>query len=70
MSLAEAMNPSNPLCYGMNGAALPQPHGAPARLIAPVRYGVANVKWLNVAFEVRAATSMGRLMARDYVTIP
>ena len=47
MSLADAMNPSNLLCYRMNGAPLPQPHGAPVRLIAPGWYGVANVKWLQ-----------------------
>jgi DMSO/TMAO reductase YedYZ molybdopterin-dependent catalytic subunit len=29
MSLADAMNPNNLLCYEMNGAALPQPHGFP-----------------------------------------
>ena len=35
MSLSDAMSPNNLLCYEMNGAALPQPHGAPVRLIAP-----------------------------------
>ena len=52
----------------MNGAALPQPHGAPVRLIAPGWYGIANVKWLN-RIEVRDTRFMGRFMARDYVTI-
>jgi len=68
MSLADAMNPSNMLCYQMNGAPLPQPHGAPVRLIAPGWYGVANVKWIN-RIEVRDTRFMGRFMARDYVTI-
>ena len=68
MSLADAMNPSNMLCYQMNGAPLPQPHGAPVRLIAPGGYGVANVKWIN-RIEVRDTRFMGRFMARDYVTI-
>ena len=68
MSLADAMNPDNLLCYDMNGAALPQPHGAPVRLIAPGWYGVANVKWLQ-RIEVRDTRYMGRFMARDYVTI-
>ena len=68
MSLADAMNPSNMLCYQMNGAPLPQPYGAPVRLIAPGWYGVANVKWIN-RIEVRDTRFMGRFMARDYVTI-
>ena len=68
MSLADAMSPNNLLVYEMNGAALPQPHGAPVRLIAPGWYGVANVKWLN-RIEVRDTRYMGRFMARDYVTI-
>jgi len=68
MSLADAMNPTNLLCYEMNGAALPQPHGFPLRLIAPGWYGIANVKWLK-RIEIRDTRFMGRFMARDYVTI-
>jgi DMSO/TMAO reductase YedYZ molybdopterin-dependent catalytic subunit len=68
MSLDEAMNPNNLLCYEMNGAPLPQPHGFPVRLIAPGWYGVANVKWLD-RIEVIDTRFMGRFMARDYVTI-
>src|SRR5690606_39860558 len=52
MSLADAMNPNNLLCYEMNGEPLPRPHGFPLRLIAPGWYGVANVKWLK-RIEVR-----------------
>lgn len=68
MSLADAMSPHNLLCYEMNGAALPPPHGAPVRLVAPGWYGIANVKWLT-RIEVRDTRYMGRFMARDYVTI-
>jgi DMSO/TMAO reductase YedYZ molybdopterin-dependent catalytic subunit len=68
MSLADAMNPNNLLCYEMNGAPLPQSHGFPLRLIAPGWYGIANVKWLK-RIEVRDTRFMGRFMARDYVTI-
>jgi DMSO/TMAO reductase YedYZ molybdopterin-dependent catalytic subunit len=35
MSLAEAMNPNNLLCWEMNGVPLPREHGSPLRLIAP-----------------------------------
>ena len=68
MSVADALNPHNLLCYEMNGEALPQPHGFPLRLIAPGWYGVANVKWLK-RIEVRDTRFMGRFMGRDYVTI-
>ncbi len=68
MSLADAMNPNNLLCYEMNGAPLPHANGFPLRLIAPGWYGIANVKWLK-RIEVRDTRFMGRFMARDYVTI-
>ena len=68
MSLADALNPNNLLCYEMNGEPLPQPNGFPLRLIAPGWYGIANTKWLQ-RIEVRETRYMGRFMARDYVTI-
>jgi DMSO/TMAO reductase YedYZ molybdopterin-dependent catalytic subunit len=68
MSLEEALNPDNLLCYEMNGEPLPPEHGFPVRLIAPGWYGVANVKWLT-HIEVRSQRYEGRFMARDYVTI-
>ena len=68
MSLVDAMNSNNLLCYEMNGAVLPQPHGFPVRLIAPGWYGIANVKWLK-RIEIRDTRFMGRFMARDYVTM-
>jgi DMSO/TMAO reductase YedYZ molybdopterin-dependent catalytic subunit len=68
MSLSEALNRDNLLCYAMNGAPLPPEHGFPVRLIAPGWYGVANVKWLR-RIEVVDHRHAGRFMARDYVTI-
>jgi DMSO/TMAO reductase YedYZ molybdopterin-dependent catalytic subunit len=68
MSLADAMEPNNILCYEMNGEPLPQMNGFPLRLIAPDWFGIANVKWLK-RIEVRETRYMGRFMARDYVTI-
>ena len=68
MSVAEALNPHNLLCYEMNGEPLPPEHGFPVRLIAPGWYGVANVKWLT-RIEVTNQRWAGRFMARDYVTI-
>jgi DMSO/TMAO reductase YedYZ molybdopterin-dependent catalytic subunit len=68
MSVEDAMNPENLLCYEMNGKPLPAEHGSPVRLIAPGWYGVANVKWLT-RIEVMDRRYTGRFMARDYVTI-
>jgi DMSO/TMAO reductase YedYZ molybdopterin-dependent catalytic subunit len=68
MSLEEALNGDNLLCYEMNGVPLPREHGFPLRLIAPGWYGVANVKWLT-RIEVMDQRYASRFMARDYVTI-
>ena len=68
MSIDDAMNPANLLCYGMNGAPLPVPNGFPVRLIAPGWFGIANIKWLT-RIEVRDTRFMGRFMGRDYVTV-
>ena len=68
MSIPDAMNPNNLLCYEMNGEPLPASHGAPVRLLAPGWYGVANVKWLT-RIEVIDTRFAGHFMARDYVTI-
>lgn len=68
MSLADAMNPNNILCYEMNGEPLSGGHGAPLRLIAPGWYGIANVKWLK-RIELRDRRFTSLLMGRDYVTI-
>lgn len=68
MSVEDALQDANLLCYEMNGEPLPQPNGAPLRLIAPEWYGIACVKWLK-RIEVRDTRFMGRFMGRDYVTI-
>jgi DMSO/TMAO reductase YedYZ molybdopterin-dependent catalytic subunit len=68
MSLDDALNPRNLLCYEMNDEPLPRANGFPLRLIAPGWYGVANVKWLT-RIEVTDRRYAGNFMARDYVTI-
>jgi DMSO/TMAO reductase YedYZ molybdopterin-dependent catalytic subunit len=68
MSIDEALNRHNLLCYEMNGKSLPPEHGSPVRLIAPGWYGVANVKWLT-RIEVLDHRWAGRFMARDYVSV-
>lgn len=44
LDIASAMHPQTLLAYEMNGAPLTAPHGAPMRLIIPVKYGVKNLK--------------------------
>jgi len=68
MSLTEAMDPKNILCYEMNGAPLPPANGFPVRLIAPGWYGIANAKWLK-RIELRDQRFENRFMGRDYVTL-
>jgi DMSO/TMAO reductase YedYZ molybdopterin-dependent catalytic subunit len=68
MSIADAISPANILCYEMNGETPPAVHRAPARLIAPGWFGIANVKWLR-RIEVRDTRFVGRFMGRDYVTV-
>lgn len=68
MSVEEALDVDNLLCWEMNGEPLPVEHGYPLRLIAPGWYGVACVKWLT-RIEARPGRFAGRFMARDYVTI-
>ena len=42
-----ARQPGTLVAFAMNGSLLPAAHGFPARLIAPGRYGMKNVKWLT-----------------------
>jgi DMSO/TMAO reductase YedYZ molybdopterin-dependent catalytic subunit len=44
IEMAAAMHPQTLLAYEMNGQPLTGPHGAPLRLIIPVKYGVKNLK--------------------------
>src|SRR5215467_8593920 len=46
IDMAEAWHPQTLLAYGMNGADLPLPHGAPLRLKVPRQLGYKNVKYL------------------------
>jgi DMSO/TMAO reductase YedYZ molybdopterin-dependent catalytic subunit len=68
MSIREALNRDNLLCYEMNGEPLPPEHGFPVRLIAPGWYGVANVKWLGEV-HLQEDRYLGNYQARWYRTL-
>jgi DMSO/TMAO reductase YedYZ molybdopterin-dependent catalytic subunit len=44
LDLESMLHPQTLLCYEMNGTPLTQEHGAPLRLVIPVKYGVKNIK--------------------------
>lgn len=46
LDLSDAWHPQTLLAYGMNGAELPEPHGAPLRLRVPRQLGYKSVKYL------------------------
>ena len=39
-----ALHPQTLLCYAMNGQPLTLEHGAPLRLVTPIKYGIKNLK--------------------------
>jgi hypothetical protein len=48
---ASAMHPQTLLCWEMNGQPLTNGHGAPLRLVIPVKYGIKNLKRIGkIAF--------------------
>lgn len=44
LDMDSALHPQTLLCYEMNGAPLTPEHGAPLRLVIPVKYGIKNIK--------------------------
>jgi DMSO/TMAO reductase YedYZ molybdopterin-dependent catalytic subunit len=48
LDAASALHPQTLLCYEMNGAPLTAGHGAPLRLVIPVKYGIKNIKRVSV----------------------
>jgi DMSO/TMAO reductase YedYZ molybdopterin-dependent catalytic subunit len=44
LDMQSALHPQTILAYEMNGKPLPMNHGAPLRLIIPVKYGIKNLK--------------------------
>jgi DMSO/TMAO reductase YedYZ molybdopterin-dependent catalytic subunit len=51
LDMASAMHPQTLLCYEMNGDPLSSEHGAPLRLVIPLKYGIKNLKRIGrIAF--------------------
>ena len=44
LEMESALHPQTLLCYEMNGKPLSLKHGAPLRLVIPVKYGIKNIK--------------------------
>ena len=44
LDIQSALHPQTLLCYEMDGAPLTLGHGAPLRLVIPVKYGIKNIK--------------------------
>lgn len=44
LDMASALHPQTLLCYEMNGQPLSLEHGAPLRLVTPVKYGIKSIK--------------------------
>ena len=44
IDMPSALHPQTLLAYEMNGEPLTLPHGAPLRLVVPVKYGIKNIK--------------------------
>jgi DMSO/TMAO reductase YedYZ molybdopterin-dependent catalytic subunit len=44
LEMAAALHPQTLLAYEMNGQPLNDDHGAPLRLVIPVKYGIKNIK--------------------------
>lgn len=47
LDMASALHPQTLLCYEMNGKPLTGEHGAPLRLVIPVKYGIKNLKCIG-----------------------
>ena len=50
LDMKSALHPQTLICYEMNGEALSVDHGAPLRLIIPLKYGIKNLKCIGKIF--------------------
>ncbi|HEX8327599.1 MAG TPA: molybdopterin-dependent oxidoreductase [Hymenobacter sp.] len=51
LDMPSALHPQTLLCYEMNGQPLTDGHGAPLRLVTPLKYGIKHIKRIgSIAF--------------------
>ena len=50
IDIKSVLHPQTILCYELNGQPLPANHGAPLRLVIPVKYGIKNLKRIGKIF--------------------
>jgi DMSO/TMAO reductase YedYZ molybdopterin-dependent catalytic subunit len=48
LDMKSALHPQTLLCYERNGEPLEEEHGAPLRLVIPVKYGIKNIKRIGL----------------------
>ncbi len=54
LEIAAALHPQTLLCYEMNGQPLTLEHGAPLRLVTPLKYGIKQIKRIGTLAFVAA----------------
>jgi len=59
IDMSDAWHPQTLLAYGMNGGALPAPHGAPVRLRVPRQLGYKSLKYLAQITVVDSVKDIG-----------
>ena len=69
MRIEKAMDDTTIVAFRMNGAAIPQIHGAPLRLMVPGWPGSLSQKWFN-RLEVKAEPHRGRGMGSTSYRVP
>lgn len=67
LDLPSAMHPQTLLCYEMDGRPLSPEHGAPLRLVIPIKYGIKNLKRIGeLAFTRRRPPDYWAERGYDY----
>ena len=67
LDMPSAMHPQTILAYEMNDLPIPVPHGAPLRLIIPVKYGIKNLKRIGtISFSNRRPHDYWAEQGYDY----
>ncbi len=67
LDIESALHPQTLLCYEMNGAPLTLPHGAPLRLVTPLKYGVKHIKRIGtIAFTAQRPADYWAKLGYDW----